>query len=65
MTKYYPNATNITWGLGYIPQYQPSSIISPKTKVLVLIMGSQVVILDNYKYKMKITNYYICKRVKL
>ena len=32
----------ITWGFGYRPQYQPSTIISPRAKALRLIMGSQV-----------------------
>ena len=32
----------ITWGFGYRPQYQPSTIISPRAKALGLIMGSQV-----------------------
>ena len=59
MTKYYPNATNITWGSGYSPQYQPSSIISARTKALVQIMGSRVVILDNNKNKLILSNYHI------
>ena len=32
----------ITWGFGYRPQYQPSTIISPRAKALWLIMGSRV-----------------------
>ena len=32
----------ITWGFGYRPQYQPSTIISPRAKALGLIMGSRV-----------------------
>ena len=32
----------ITWGFGYRPQYQPSTIISPRAKALGLIMGFRV-----------------------
>ena len=43
----------ITKGFGYRPQYQPSTIISPRAKALGLIMGSRVDTLGDNRNAMR------------